>query len=76
MQSSHLKQLQIPTEVEAMCPTTAPTEYQSFHTKLSLLSEVVHARKKFLIVVIFTISCYILLHHIAHLAWVLTWTAG
>ena len=38
--NSYLKQLQIPTEVEPICPTTAPTEYQSFHTKLSLLSEV------------------------------------
>jgi len=37
---SYLKQLQIPTEVEPICPTTAPTEYQPFHTKLSLLSEV------------------------------------
>jgi len=37
---SCLKQLQIPTEVEPLCPTTAPTEYQSFHTKLFLLSEV------------------------------------
>jgi len=37
---SYLKQLQIPTEVEPLCPTTVPTEYQSFHTKLSLLSEV------------------------------------
>ena len=37
---SYLKQLQIPTEVEPLCSTTAPTEYQSFHTKLSLLSEV------------------------------------
>jgi hypothetical protein len=35
----YLKQLQIPTEVELICPTTTPTEYQSFHTKLSLLSE-------------------------------------
>ena len=30
----------IPTEVEPICPTTAPTEYQSFNAKLSLLSEV------------------------------------
>jgi len=37
---SYLKQLQIPIEVEPLCPTTAPMEYQSFHTKLSLLSEV------------------------------------
>jgi len=37
---SYLKQLQIPTEVEPLYPTTAPMEYQSFHTKLSLLSEV------------------------------------
>jgi len=38
--NSYLKQLQTPTEVEPICPTTAPTEYQSFQTKLSLLSEV------------------------------------
>jgi ribonuclease HI len=38
--TSYLNQLQIPTVVEPICPTTAPTEYQSFHTKLSLLSEV------------------------------------
>ena len=38
--NSYLKQLQIPTEVEPICPTTAPTGYQSFHTKLSFLSEV------------------------------------
>jgi len=38
--NSYLKQLQIPTEVEPICPTTAPMEYQSLHTKLSLLSEV------------------------------------
>ena len=35
---SYLKQLQIPTEVEPLCPITTPTQYQSFHTKLSLLS--------------------------------------
>ena len=38
--NSYLKQLQIPTEVEPICPTTTPMEYQSLHTKLSLLSEV------------------------------------
>jgi hypothetical protein len=32
--TSYLNQLQIPTVVEPICPTTAPTEYQSFHTKL------------------------------------------
>jgi len=36
----YLNQLQIPTKVEPICPTTTPTEYQSFHTRLSLLSEV------------------------------------
>jgi len=36
----YLKRLQIPTEVQTLCPTTAPMEYQSFHTKFSLLSEV------------------------------------
>ena len=38
--NSYLNQLQIPTEAEPICPTTASTEYQSFHAKLSLLSEV------------------------------------
>ena len=38
--NSYLNQLQTPTEVEPICPTTAPTEYQSFHTKPFLLSEV------------------------------------
>ena len=37
---SYLKQLQIPTEVEPLCLINAPTEYQSFHNKLSLLSEI------------------------------------
>ena len=37
---SYLKQLQITTELEPLCPKTAAMEYQSFHTKLSLLSEV------------------------------------
>jgi hypothetical protein len=37
---SYLKQLQVPTEVKPLCPATAPMEYRSFHTKLSLLSEV------------------------------------
>jgi len=37
---SNLQQLEIPTNVEHICPTIAPTEYQSFHTNLSLLSEV------------------------------------
>ena len=35
---SHL--LQITTNAEHICPTTPPTEYQSFHTNLSLLSEI------------------------------------
>ena len=35
--NSYLNQLHIPTEAEPICPTTAPTEYQSFHTNLSLL---------------------------------------
>ena len=38
--NSYLNQIQIPTKVEPICPTTAPTEYQSFHAKRSLLSEV------------------------------------
>ena len=38
--NSYVNQLQIPTEVEPICPTTAPIEYQSFQAKLSLLSEV------------------------------------
>jgi hypothetical protein len=38
--NGYLNQLQIPTEVESIYPTTAPTEYQSYHTNLSLLSEV------------------------------------
>jgi len=37
---SHLQQLEIPTNVEHICPTTAPMEYQSFHTNLSLMLEV------------------------------------
>ena len=38
--NGYLNQLQIPTEVEPIYPTTVPTEYQSYHTNLSLLSEV------------------------------------
>jgi ribonuclease HI len=38
--NGYLNQLQIPTVVEPIYPTTAPTEYQSYHTNLSLLSEV------------------------------------
>ena len=37
--NGYLNQLQIPTKVEPIYPTTAPTEYQSYHTNLSLLSE-------------------------------------
>ena len=37
---SHLQQLEIPTNVEHICPTIDPTEYQSFHTNLSLMLEV------------------------------------
>jgi len=37
---SHLQQLEIPTNVEHICPTISPTEYQSFHTNLSLILEV------------------------------------
>jgi len=37
---SHLQQSEIPTNVEHICPTTAPTEHQSFHTNLSLMLEV------------------------------------
>ena len=37
---SHLEHLQTTTNVEPICLTSPPTEYQSFHTNLSLLSEI------------------------------------